>query len=77
MKNKYISISIFIFIFIFDIGDLKAVETKYPKTIQMNPFQLLVENILMLEASDENTLMRTASLQINEINFFSKRICFL
>ena len=72
MKNKYISISIsiFIFIFIFDIGDLKAVETKYPKTIQMNPFQLMIENILMLEASDsdKNTLMRTASLQINEIN---------
>ena len=49
------------------MGILKAEEIEYPKTIQMNPFQLKVENILTLKTKEE-ILTRTASLQINDIN---------
>jgi len=65
MKKKFNFISIVIYIF--TMGILKAEEIEYPKTIQMNPFQLKVENILTLKAKEE-ILTRTASLQINDIN---------
>ena len=67
MKKKFNFISIAIFIFFLTIEFLKAEEIQYPKTIQMNPFQLKVENILTLKAKEE-ILTRTASLQINDIN---------
>ena len=66
MKKKSNFISIVIFIF--TIGILKAEEIEYPKTIQMNPFQLKVENILTLKSKEKETLMRTASVQIKNIN---------
>ena len=67
MKKKFNFISIAIFIFFLTMEFLKAEEIQYPKTIQMNPFQLKVENILTLKAKEE-ILTRTASLQINDIN---------
>ena len=67
MKKKFNFISIAIFIFFLTIEFLKAEEIQYPKTIQMNPFQLKVENILTLKTKEE-ILTRTASLQINDIN---------
>ena len=67
MKKKFNFISIAIFIFFLTTEFLKAEEIQYPKTIQMNPFQLKVENILTLKTKEE-ILTRTASLQINDIN---------
>ena len=67
MKKKFNFISIAIFIFFLTMEFLKAEEIQYPKTIQMNPFQLKVENILTLKTKEE-ILTRTASLQINDIN---------
>jgi len=67
MKKKFNFISIAIFIFFLTMEFLKAEEIQYPKTIQMNPFQLKVEIILTLNTKVD-ILTRTASFQINDIN---------
>jgi len=66
MKNKYSFILIAFFIFIIEAS--KAEEIEYPLNIQMNAFQLKVENIFKLKAPNDEILMKTASVQINDID---------